>query len=285
MDTTSILNPDSYAISKQLLQLSKKPENRPFIAAEKGCLAGLISYVSHDDVDVVLMSTRTIQFLSSHPKNKKSMRENRELIAALTAVYSNEESHRRAVEFTGDALENLGVAISYSALNDENNRATQAARCAKNTKPFHTICVQLSGVDARMRRTLERALVEVDGVISVTVDEDKQRALVGTRRGDEIHAELKKAIQLAGADSELDASTASSSTSVSDDDSGYLDVKDYDEEEKGDRAVARWGVSTLEDRLDEQRKAEEMRLAERSERLISQVSGALSSAGSWLMGW
>ena len=62
--------PNSRAIAKQLLTLSQDPDNQPFIVQEQGCLAGLVQYSAHVDTDVVLMATRALQFLSSHPQNK-----------------------------------------------------------------------------------------------------------------------------------------------------------------------------------------------------------------------
>ena len=65
----------------------------------------------------------------------------------------------------------------------------------------------------------------------------------------------------------------------------YANESDYEEDDVSDNAVSRWGVSSLEARLERQRENEERRKAEKSERLIGKVGNALSSASSWLMGW
>lgn len=37
----------------QLLQLSKDPENRPFIVRNQGCLPGLVMFLENENADVV----------------------------------------------------------------------------------------------------------------------------------------------------------------------------------------------------------------------------------------
>ena len=64
------------------------PDNQTFIVQEAGCMAGLVSYLEHEDIDVVLMSARTLQFLASHPNNKKAMRDFQSLVPTLVKIYT-----------------------------------------------------------------------------------------------------------------------------------------------------------------------------------------------------
>jgi len=88
MDTSGIDVPSSRAIAKQLLTLAQDADNQPFIVQEKGCLAGLIQYTLHDDVDVVLMSLRALEFLASHPSNKETMRDFPDLVSNVVRIFS-----------------------------------------------------------------------------------------------------------------------------------------------------------------------------------------------------
>src|SRR4051794_7392699 len=81
--------PNSKAIVAQLLRLSQEPENQPIVAQEKGCLAGLVDYLRHLDTEVVLMAARTLEFLSSHPQNKKIMKELPGLLDTLNETYAS----------------------------------------------------------------------------------------------------------------------------------------------------------------------------------------------------
>ena len=70
-----------------------------------------VGYVVHEDADIVLMSSRALQFLSSHPANRKLMKEFPELVAHLTLTYSQSGTHPKAKEFSLGALRNLGVSV------------------------------------------------------------------------------------------------------------------------------------------------------------------------------
>jgi len=282
MDTTILDIPNSRAIAKQLLELSQDPANQPFIVQEQGCLQGLVSYSQHADQDVVVMAVRTMQFLSGHPQNKKAMRDFPGLVDKLTQV-SCTGTHPRAKEFSAQALVNLGVLTQQKDWwNEDKENATDSN---KNSQ-FHTLVVQVDGLDdAGTCSVAQRVLVNVKGVISVSIDKVRGHALVGTRDGDDALMErLQEALAKAGLNGNpwppvSPANLNASNMSSAEDDSGYLDANEY---EGG--ALSRWGHSSLEARLAEQRREEELRQA-KTERLLTKVGSALTSAGSWLLGW
>jgi hypothetical protein len=301
MDTTLLDVPNSKAIAKQLLELSQDPANQPFIVQEQGCLQGLVSYTQHSDQDVVIMAVRTLQFLSTHPQNKKAMRDFPALVDKLTLVSLNATTHSRAKEFAALALVNLGVLTQQAEVwwGEKENTAEDVVDSQTNTAAgggkFHTLVMQVDGLDdAGTCAVAQRVLVNVKGVISVSIDKARGHALVGTREngecGEMLVDKLQDALMRAGISSSPwppaqplnhNLSTMSSS---GEDDSGYLDAAEYEALGDGGGALTRWGHSSLEARLAEQRREEEMRM-ERAERLLNKVRGVLSSAGNWLMGW
>ena len=371
LDTHGLDAPNSRAIARQLMELSQDPDNQPFIAAERGCLAGLVGYVVHPDAEVALMGARTLEFLSGHPQNKKLMKEFPGLIDAVAeayarggddganvnaAVYGGVSLADRTKEFAGKTLRNLGVALREdasssnrdawwhgasatsntsssfgepSSTNDENAAPDNRSPSHTTTTPVKPTASSASNAAARKYFSLtlhvdgledngtamvaQRVLLNVKGVISVSLQREKSQAVVGTR-GDELTMdELCDALSRAGlsatswpppppptttaatsatsfvneSSAGADASPAAKANATSSnnaEDSGYLNEADYSTESFHEGTIARWGVSSLEARLAEQRREEELR-QQKTERLITKVSSIVSSAGSWLMGW
>ena len=287
MDTSSLDVPNSRAITKQLLELSQDPANQPFIVQEAGCLQGLVTYSQHADQDVVVMSVRTLQFLSSHPQNKKAMREFPGLVDKLTQV-SLTCPDNRAKDFSAQALINLGVLVREKNWWNEDDERKENTTIDVN-RPFHTIVMQIDGLgESGTCAVAQRVLVNVKGVISVAIDKARGHALVGTRDSDDALVEkLQEALNKAGLSGGPwpPASPALNLSATSeDDDSGYIDASEYEAAANSGGALSRWGHTSLEARLAEERREEELRQA-KAERLLAKVGTALTSAGAWLMGW
>ena len=136
--TASLDIPNSKSIARQLLELSQDPQSQPYICAENGCVLGLVSYLSLNDVEVVMMSARTLQFLSSHPQNKKILRDFPGLVDALMGIYARKNVNAKTREFTIGTLENLGVALNDQNDDDadkENTTTTNRFNKASSTTP------------------------------------------------------------------------------------------------------------------------------------------------------
>jgi hypothetical protein len=251
---------------------------------------------------VVLMSVRTLQFLSGHPQNKRAMKDFPGLVDKLTMVAHVSDAGGKAREFASLALGNLGVLTQQKDwwMDDKENASsgsTWAADAARN-KQYHTLTLQVDGLeDAGTCVIAQRVLVNVKGVISVSIDKSRGHALVGTRGGDAgLLDKLQEALARAGLAGAawplpspvLNASGASAGPEAAaeeeNDDSGYLDADAYDPAVVEGGAIAKWGHSSLEARLAEQRREEELRAA-KTERLLNKVGSALTTAGSWLLGW
>lgn len=106
MDSGDIDIPNSRALVKQILTLAQDVDNQPFIAQgkatsftsnifftltiEEGCLSGLCNYLKHEENDVVLMASRSIQFLSSHPLAREPLKTFPNMVTTLMDVYKTE---------------------------------------------------------------------------------------------------------------------------------------------------------------------------------------------------
>ncbi|GBG34752.1 Armadillo repeat-containing protein 1 [Hondaea fermentalgiana] len=361
MDTAGIDVPNSRAIAKQLLTLAQDPDNQPFIVQEQGCLAGLVQYVQHEDIDVVLIATRALQFLSSHPKNKTAMREFPALVENVKLAKTRSHENPRLDEFARGTLANLGVPVrgypsgesSDGDEDEENNVDAENVDCTNATSgwrhsvrkkkcdPFasardndwlgagretsfsrpsrslETITLAMDGLENyEVRSDVETVVIKVQGVISVTANPSRGFVRIGTRDEiDIVERALVRALSLAGHLAKVVVAPGAARSHVTetkedgdeysddcenyegyggfdgdeaedDDYPEYLEEEDYDDDlsEEGAR-IARHGFSSLEARLEQQRREEEARKLEKSSRLIGKMSSALSNASSWLMGY
>jgi len=334
MDTAGIDVPSSRAIAKQLLALSREPDNQPFIVQEQGCLAGLVQYTQHDDIEVVLIATRAIQFLASHPQNKGPMRDFPDLVESLTAALPRAAEHAKVKDFVRGALEHLGIALrpdnddleeggvgSASLGDDEEEESKDGDGAGRGFRAggsgggakkrglralgdFRTITLQVENVgNPNRREVIESLVIQMDGVISVTVNPDRDHVLIGTREpSEEMERSLVAELATEGFHSKLVVPVAKRGAAGAQDqdrhagDDGpdypeYLEEDEYDDDDEGGEHAAnaakitRQGFSSLEARLEEQRREEEARKLEKSSRLIGKMNSLLSNASSWLMGY
>lgn len=272
-------------VAQKLLFLSQDPKNQPFFI-KGGVLQGLCASLLHADSEVALISTRTLQFLSSHPQNKKPMRDFPKLVENLIVCSSSEDAKMK--EFAFEALENLGVALKEQNLSPNTPPPTTNVAvntCGSNTGALTQIELFVDGLrDMETCVTVQRILLKLSGVISVQFDKNLGIVCVSTR-GEHCKAEfLAEALR-----SQANISCRLPYTQESD--SGYLNESDFHEDDNEEnnpttQTMAHWTggpESCLEARLrEEQRQQEELA---HTERIISKVGTVLSSAGSWLMGW
>mmetsp|Transcript_11296 Transcript_11296/g.20881 ORF Transcript_11296/g.20881 Transcript_11296/m.20881 type:complete len:312 (-) Transcript_11296:188-1123(-) len=311
MDTAGIEVPNSRAIAKQLLALAKDPDNQPFIVQEQGCLAGLVQYTQHDDIDVVLIATRALQFLSSHPENKEPMSEFPELISSLTLTLPRSAEHPKVLEFCKNVFQNLGVCVDLSKyevvtrhdIEIEESKGscdTMYTKSAFGVKPrecgeFRTVSLFVEDVSVpNVRYLVETLIISVEGVISVTVNPERSHVLIGTRElGDSLTKTLIAKLSAEGLVVKLVIPGPNKREGPeyenldSQDYPEYLEEEDYDydDECQDTERVTRQGFSSLEARLEQQRLEEESRKLEKCTRLIGKMNNMLSNASSWLMGY
>lgn len=326
--------PNARAMAKQLLTLSQDPDNQPFIVQEKGCLSGLVQYTQHPNTDVVLLSTRALQFLSSHPQNKAAMKDFPELVDLITLALERADEHPRITEFVHGTLGNLGVHVPDSESDEDEERededeektsgdAENAGDLRNNATngnssggpigkkgkkgqkgqrkekkelgAFRTLTLAVTGLgDHDAREEVETLVIKVAGVISVTVNPERGHVFVGTREtGDAIIKSLSqslasgghtaKVVVAAGAATGAAADESYENGMASDDELEYLEEDDYDDEGNEAKIARPDQDSSLQGRLDEQKR--EAANQEKSSRLINNLSASFSAGISWLSGY
>lgn len=286
-------------VLSKLLLIAQDPQNQTFVAREEGCLAGLVSSLLHVDPEAVLLASRTLQFLSSHPQNKKLMRDFPKIIDNLTTVLSNTENPK-AREFSTATLDNLGVRLNenghFTSKGYKDVSSQTDENCNQNIirKEYRNVSITLTNVnDEATYAVAHRVLLNLQGVISISFDRKNGIATIGTQEPEStITQRAQEAFSRAGINYacsgvKTDAiskamSLPSQSEDYEEDDSGYLSESEYQDDKA--TAVTRWGPSSLEARLEQQRRDEEMKL-EQTGRVLSRVGSAFSSASNWLMGW
>lgn len=96
----------AHEVVAQLLQLSKDPDNRPFIVTNEGCLPGLVMFLDNEDKEIVKMAVevcffafffglysriiQTIHNLSLYEPNKDIMIKEAGLLANLRKLNATE---------------------------------------------------------------------------------------------------------------------------------------------------------------------------------------------------
>lgn len=275
---------EARVVAQKLLFLSQDPKNQPFFI-KGGVLQGLCASLLHADSEVALISTRTLQFLSSHPQNKKPMREFPKLVENLIQCATS-PTDAQMKKFAAEALDNLGVAVKdENAAHNHTSIPFSSIPTPSSSAPLVQVELFVDGLrDSDVCVTVQRVLLRLPGVISVSFDKNLGLVYASTR-GEHCKPDL-----LADA-LRTQANISCRLPYTQDGDSGYLNESDFHEEENAEnnpktQTMAQWTggpESCLEARLrEEQRQQEEL---VQTERIISKVGTALTSAGSWLMGW
>jgi hypothetical protein len=301
---------DGRVVIAKLLLLAQDPQNQTIVARDEGCMMGLVASVVHADPEIVIIASRTLQFLSGHPQNKKSMKDFPNLVENLLQTYST-TANDKIKEFCFETLDNLGVSVTSAGSNDELNESNESC-LDENYAPngskqsYSKFNIFLDDLENDNTCVLaQRILINVPGVISVSLDKSRGAAAVGTREVDTdgLKKKLVDALQRAGITGRLKArtlivnevdeedqssspmpepDTSVNTSACTDENSGYLEEADYYGEKES--AMTRWGPSSLEARLEQERREEEMRAAQTG-RILTKVSSALASVSNWLGGW
>lgn len=284
-------------IAEQLFLLSRESKSRQLFFSDGSLVLNeVLQRCESPDEELAFLSCRTLQNLSDHSSNKLELSKFEDLQTVLMQVRSHSPSVRVTVAAT-KTLENIGVWINESDSSFQNAASSSYVdmddeNCMLNGRSsYRQLTLQVPGMnDEETSKTIQRILVKVPGVISLTVDREQGTLSIGNREGNDVEfcSRVCAALEKAGIISQVlgKNSLSCNSSAVLDenqlDESGYLDEADF--EEIGDNAVTKWGTSSLEARLEAERLEEEWR-NENNYRLFSRVSSAISNASSWLVSW
>jgi hypothetical protein len=187
---------DQKAVALQLRTLAADPENQAYIVNERSCMKGLMSFMDSTDSAVLLISLQALNFLSSHPKNQEQLSKEPGLLSKL-AQHSDHENADVA-KLSGTILEHLTRVVNR--VPEEKERPTYRP---KYLQSIHLNVEGLVKVSRPPRLTrheplsetrgcfaqdavpaVERSLLDVKGIVSVTVERSLTRITAYTRKED-----------------------------------------------------------------------------------------------------
>ena len=213
------------AIALQLRKLASDPASQQFICQEPTCMQGLISLLSTStaaEPDTLTIALQALAFLASHPKNRDSLTQQPGLIVRLVAI--REDGNATMKDIVSAILGHLQSTINKDVSSDATSTgSTKQSRRSTVGQPrrgrhLHTlnITVQRAGEAATLssdeRGRLEKQLIVVKGVISVSVNKAGGVAVYSKRDDAEMMDSLHTAVK--AVDAALSISLQSSSTTA-----------------------------------------------------------------------
>lgn len=328
-------------IVKRLMELAADPASRSFIVKDGGCLKGLVAYLKHKNLEVHTIAAQTIYLLATSKENHATLCETEGLLANLLYLKKKKTKSPKAAQIcqqtlatlqshinggettsTGSTLPNESTQqtsesekddVSSSVLgsvviqqnNSTNGLTEKTAASTSLQRKFKTHTLKVQGIaNSEQRSIVERALIRVKGVVSVTMDKKRGKVTIVTRSAEEMqdallcavtgtgltatpYVKTKKRSSIAGErartkgylDDSIEQAAAKSSSGI-----GYLDEDDDDEENDGIGVVSKFGSASLQSRLAAQREREERKREKerRAEGYVSKVGAAIGWGASWL---
>ncbi|MES1916888.1 MAG: hypothetical protein MHM6MM_008665 [Cercozoa sp. M6MM] len=175
------VSPDQQkAVVLQLRTLASDPENQEYIVREMGCMSGLVNFLGSDHDEIALPAMQAIHFLASHPGNRDSLANFEGLLDKLQRL--TQHSNENVVHFARQTIEKLDLSASTTA----SSKATQSF----TRKSLITLQFRVSNLSTPIQRQVaERVVLQVRGVVSVTVDLLSKKLTVYTTRDTPSHTD------------------------------------------------------------------------------------------------
>lgn len=196
---------ESRSVALQLRTLASEPENQTYMVQNPECIKGLVGLLDSSDDGVLLSTLQSFQFLSSHPLNKASLTIQPGLMGKLAGFIDHE--NKEIDKFASAILDNLTSVINGAAEKQELKKVDYF-------KPKYLFQVPLQVPDLESERDvakIERALLGVPGVVSVTLDRATKQAIAYTRVAEsEISDSLVRAIVAAGMQAKSESTSTNS---------------------------------------------------------------------------
>lgn len=260
------------AIAQQFLQLASDSDNAVFMIEQgEAALSGVVLYLGLDDAEVVSIASQTIMLLSSPVATRTKLLAIPNLVTALEKVYGSDNAS--AKKFATTALTNLGKLEAAPVAKAVPSKAVPSWK--QQTATTTLKIAEIADDTARPR--IERCLIAVPGVVSVTIDQRRCHAIVLSKGRDDIVEAIVAAMAVSSFKiavvkkrgdegpaplGERDANAAPTAAAAqkpiaSASFGGYLDDSESDSEED-DGHITSYGFSSLDERLQAaQRKRDE----------------------------
>lgn len=225
-------------------------------------------YLGLEDAEVVSIASQTIMLLSSPTSTRSKLANIPNLITALEKVYASDNAS--AKKFAATALTNLGKLDAPEETQPEKVIPTWKQQTATTTLKIAAIA------DDAARPRIERCLIAVPGVVSVTIDQRRCHATVLSKGRDDIVDAIVAAMDVSSFTVAVvkkkgdgpaplgardvnapETSSAAPKAVHSASFGGYLDDSESDSDEE-DGHITSYGFSSLDERLQAaQRKKDE----------------------------
>lgn len=293
-------------------------------------MSGLVSYLSHEDESVVEVASEAIKLLASGCNNRKMLYAQSGLVSVLTKLtgshnirvkanalsamkYLNKYAKKAQLlsqqhaHFDSDNQENDGptgsdVNLPISTAEEHQKKQKKKKKSKKKRRKPRTFALQVKpGMDdERLVSQIEKNVIRVRGIISLTLDQARSEILVTSKKKKrDIVPLLLEAVRAAGGKATLlgqigrsnrDPKTekhakrdASGDTDDDEeDDTGYLDSNDYFGGDR-DGVLSRFGSKSLQARLAEQRRLAQERAKQQS--TAASVAAAAGNAALSVASW
>ena len=291
-------------------ELSSDEGTHAMLMGAPEILAGLVSYMNNTDEQVLILVSSTIKTLTKNSTNLPTLYNVSGLLTSLTdltgsnnhKVKKNSISALKRLNHYGKSLQQLHQPNQQnnennSTINNNNNhhemKATDNKRKNKTkSKKTRTFVFYVTLDDNQLCSKIEKQVLQVRGLISLTLDQRRNQVLIGTtRKKKEIKREVKDAISKAGGTVTKIGQVGKEPKKVEvetqiqveeEEEDGYLDEEDvYGADREG--VLSRFGSSSLQARLAEQRRKQLERDNQKSSTAaLAQVAGNTARAAmSW----
>jgi hypothetical protein len=184
-------------MARKLLELTSSTDNHETIGKDSSIINMIADLMISSDADVQALAARSVRFLSGTPASLATLRAHATITSRLEAIMESASPVAR---------DNARVALANIHGDKENAGAASAApsmvrATPKKVEKPRAVTVNVDGLSqAGVRRTVQRSLFGVPGVISVTVNERKGHVVVWAKARDGLHEELVNVLNRGGVD-------------------------------------------------------------------------------------
>ena len=285
-------------------------------------LSGLVKFLSHEDEQVIEIASECLKLLALEKPNHQVLYAQPTLVSVLTRLTgsTHQTTKRNAISAmrclnmyaAQEDTENIQSSSSSSSSNNNtissnNKYSSKPAReeKKKKRKRTRTYAFSINGglEDERLVEDIQSRLVRVEGITSLTIDQNKNQVLISCKQskkdGTKLTLVVIKQLRKAGATATLlgqvgkkkskRAAAAAAAAAAAmpqleeadeqDDEEGYVD----DTEVYGEGILSRFGSNSLQARLADQRR-KEIEMANQKSAVTSVAAAAGSAvlaAASW----
>ena len=286
---------------KRFSQLAGDTNAHGILIKTPEIMTNLVRYMNSNSLDIVSSASDCLKKLAKNKANRKTLYYQPGLMKALTELTGSE--HSTVKKNALSALKSLNKYAKKQNDDDDvenmsgstmnTRRTTSQDKPTKEKRKARTFVLSADLNDEDLCSRIEKHLLKVPGLISLTLDQRRNQILVTTKRKKkEVKSELLDAVKHAGGNvtsvGQIGKKSKRVHTRVDDetledaeDAAGYLDEEEVYGNEPG--VLSKFGSTTLQARLAEQRRKDaELANQKSSTAVVAAAAGnAVRGAMSW----